>query len=198
MDRATPAETVPRYDPTMSEPLPRSLDVEAFLEWAMSRSERYELVEGTPIAMAPERAAHARKKGAVYRALVEAIGAKGLDCEAFTDGMTVKIDDATAYEPDAVVHCGPPIAGDALLVTHPVIVVEVLSPSSRGRDAGAKLADYFRLPTVAHYLLVHAERPTVIHHARRERGEISTRILSEGVIALEPPGIELDLDRLGA
>ena len=72
----------------------------------------------------------------------------------------------------------------------------MLSPSSRGRDAGAKLADYFRLPTVAHYLLVHADRPTVIHHARRDGDEIATRIVSEGVVVLDPPGIELDLARL--
>ena len=51
--------------------------------------------------------------------------------------MTVEVD--TDYEPDAVVNCGPPIPDDAVAATNPVIVVEVLSPGTRGIDTGAKL-----------------------------------------------------------
>jgi len=94
--------------------------------------------------------------------------------------MTVKIDEHTAYEPDAVVHCGARLADDALLVPEPVIVVEVLSPITKAHDAGAKLADYFRLPSVRHYLLVRTERPTVIHHRRGDDGSIATRIVTVG------------------
>ena len=94
--------------------------------------------------MAPERAAHARRKAEIWLALRDGIKAGGLSCEALPDGMTVKIDEHTAYEPDAVVHCGEALADDAVIVPAPVIVVEVLSPSTAARDTGAKLADYFR------------------------------------------------------
>jgi Uma2 family endonuclease len=110
--------------------------------------------------------------------------------------MTVKIDDFTAYEPDAVVHWGEAMADDAVIVPAPVIVVEVLSPSTRARDAGAKLADYFRLPGLCHYLLVRTERPSVIHHRGGEGDLIETRIVTSGALALDPPGISLDLDRI--
>jgi Uma2 family endonuclease len=112
--------------------------------------------------------------------------------------MTVEIDDDTDYEPDALVNCGPPVPADAVAAPSPVIVVEVLSPSTRVRDAGAKLEDYFRVATIAHYLLVKTERRAVIHHRRRDDGWIDTRIVSLGLLRLDPPGLDLDVDVLCA
>ena len=74
---------------------------------------------------------------------------------------------------------------------NPVIVVEVLSPSARHIDLSAKLADYFRLPSIAHYLIVDPERPRVLHHARSSGETILTRIVTQGSIRLDPPGITL-------
>jgi Uma2 family endonuclease len=51
--------------------------------------------------------------------------------EALPDGMMVKIDEHTAYQPDAVVHCDQPLPDDAIIVPAPVIVVEVLSPTTK-------------------------------------------------------------------
>jgi len=164
-----------------------------FIAWAMDRprDERYELVAGEIVAMAPERSGHALTKGQVFRRLAEAIEAAGLSCTAYPDGMAVAIDDTTTYEPDALVRCGPPLPDDAVKVTDPVIVVEVLSPSTRARDAGAKLEDYFRLPSVRHYLIIKTENRSVIHHARDAAGAIATRIIRGGPVVLDPPGITL-------
>jgi Uma2 family endonuclease len=177
----------------MTSVAPKTLSSEEFIAWAMTRpeGERYELVAGEIVAMAPERAAHARLKFRIARRLAEAIEAAGLNCEVFTDGMAVQIDAATVYEPDALVRCGPDLNDAAVKVLDPVIVVEVLSPSSRARDAGAKLADYFRLPSLRHYLILKTENQTAIHHFRDEQGRIETRIVSRGPLALDPPGIEL-------
>jgi Uma2 family endonuclease len=150
------------------------------------------------VAMAPERVAHARLKARIWRALDDQIAERGLSCEALPDGMTAKIDEHTAYEPDALVHCDQPLPDDAIIVPAPVIVVEVLSPTTKARDAGAKLADYFRLPSVRHYLLVRTERRTVIHHRRGDGGDIQTRIVTAGTVDLDPPGLTLDLDRIYA
>jgi len=177
---------------------PRRMTVDEFLAWLDEGPEgmRYELVAGQPVAMAPERAAHARRKAEVWLALRDAMEAAGLTCETLPDGMTIKIDEHTAYEPDAVVHCGEALPDDAAIVPAPVIVVEVLSPTTRARDAGAKLADYFRLPSVRHYLLVQTERRSVIHHRRGNGGDIETRIVTAGALELDPPGLPLDLDRI--
>jgi Uma2 family endonuclease len=164
-----------------------------FIAWAMEQPEgaHYELVGGEVVAMAPERAAHARTKGRIYECLAQSVRAAGLPCEAYPDGMAVEIDAHTIYEPDALVRCGIPLPDDAIKLNDPIIVVGVLSPSTRARDAGAKLADYFRLPSVRHCLIVRTEDRAIIHHARGEDGTIATSIVREGSIRLDPPGITL-------
>ena len=177
---------------------PRRMTVDQFLSWAMAQPDgpRYELVGGEVVAMAPERAVHARRKAAVWLALRDGIKAARASCEALPDGMTVKIDERTAYEPDAIVHCEKALPDDTVIVPAPVIVVEVLSPSTATRDTGAKLADYFRLPSLRHYLIVRTDRPTVIHHRRGDGELIETRVVTSGALLLDPPGITLDLDRI--
>lgn len=170
-----------------------------FRRWAEEQdSERYELAAGEPVAMAPERVVHARLKARIWRALDRELGQRGLPCEALPDGITVEIGDDYAYDPDAIVNCGDRLPPDAIAASAPVIIVEVLSPSTRARDAGAKLADYFRLPSLRHYLLVSTERPSIIHHRLGDRGDIRTRIVSSGTIDLDPPGIPLDLEEIYA
>jgi Uma2 family endonuclease len=167
------------------------MTVDEYLAWAMEQPGRYELLDGAVIAMSPEGAGHAEKKAAVHAALLAGIRARGLGCYALPDGMTVRIDGVTAYEPDALVYCGAKLASAAVEVPNPIIVVEVLSPSTRHIDLSAKLADYFRLPSVAHYLICDPEKPRIVHHARAAGETILTRIISEGSIKLDPPGIEL-------
>lgn len=169
------------------------LTADAFVDWAMNQPNgRFELLRGEVVAMSPERVGHARVKKEVLKALDTALAAVGSRCEAFGDGMAVRIDDTTVYEPDASVRCGPRLPNDDVLFDDPMIVVEVVSPSSTSIDAGSKLADYFRLASVRHYLLVHSEGRRVIHHRRDAIGEIITRVVLEGeVLALDPPGVEL-------
>ncbi len=128
----------------------------------------------------------------IARRLAEAIEAGRLACEVFGDGMAVEVDAATIYEPDATVRCGPKLPDDAVKITDPLIVVEVLSPSTRALDAGAKLEDYFRIPTLRHYLIVKTENRAIIHHDRNETGVITTRIIRDGAVVLDPPGIAID------
>jgi Uma2 family endonuclease len=155
-----------------------------FIAWAMARpqGERWELAHGEAVAMAPERAAHGRAKLRIAERLSVAVGTANLPCEVFIDGMAVQVDAATVYEPDVLMRCGVPLADDAVKLNDPVIVVEVVSPSSRTRDAGAKLADYFRFHSVRHYLIVRTEDRTVSHHARGPDGQILTRIIRDGAV----------------
>jgi Uma2 family endonuclease len=164
-----------------------------FIVWAMEQPEtcHYELVDGEVVAMAPEQAAHARTKARIWRQRDDAIEAAHLPYEALADGMAVEVDEHTVYEPDALVRCGTPLPADAVKLTDPLIIVEVQSPSTSSRDVGVKLIDYFRLPSVRHYLIVRTTNRTIIHHARGENGIILTRIIRGSPILLDPPGITL-------
>ena len=152
---------------------------------------RYELVGGQVVRMASERVEHGRIKFRIARLMADAVEKAGLGCEVFTDGMAVKVDDNTTYEPDALIRCGDRLAGDLTKLVDPVVVVEVVSPSTASVDAGAKLADYFRIPTLLHYLIVRIDKLTVIQHTRAGDGGILTRIVRDGVVRLDPPGIVL-------
>jgi Uma2 family endonuclease len=169
---------------------------EEFYAWAEAQPRgRFELVEGQVVAMAPERAAHARSKASIWLALREAIRAEGLACEAFIDGLAVEVGNRTAYEPDALVNCGDRVGEDELVASSPVIVVEVISPSSVRMDAVQKLADYFRVPSIQHYLIVDLARRMAIHHRRLDDGSLGTRIAAAGALRLDPPGLTVQVER---
>jgi len=166
------------------------MDVDGFLVWADGQQGRWELRDGRAVMMAPERALHGLTKLSAQIALKEGVRRAGLKCRVFPDGMTVRIAARTAFEPDALVVCPPPTDLNTMEIPNPVIVVEVLSPSTAGDDHGVKLDGYFSLPSVAHYLILDADRRVIIHHRRGHPGAIETRVLREGVVVLDPPGFE--------
>lgn len=176
-------------------PADRRMTADEFIDWAMGLpdGERYELVDGRPFAMAPERATHARLKAAAWLELRDDARAAGLGCEAFPDGMSIVIDEATVFEPDAILRCGERLGPNEVKIVDPVVVVEVLSPSTRAFDLGAKLSEYFRIPSLHHYLIFNTEHRRVIHHRRGAGDEIAKRIVTDPALALDPPGLTLDL-----
>jgi len=181
----------------MEQPRRTEFTADEFIAWALEQpAGRFELDNGAVVAMAPERATHALAKGNVFMALRTAISARGLTCQAFPDGMSVRIDDRTVYEPDALVRCGTQLPGEAVEANDPVVVVEVVSPSSRGVDRGTKLASYFQLPSVRHYLIVDTDKRLVIHHHRGEAGRIEVRILHDGSLTLDPPGLAIEVHEI--
>jgi Uma2 family endonuclease len=182
---------VPHQEGAMGQRLSR----QEFHRWAEGQPARYERVCSEPVAMAPERIQHVRVKARVWAALDRAIASAGVDCEALSDGVTIEVDDDTDYEPDAIVNCGPPASPDAIAAANPVIVVEVLSPATQSIDTSDKLAGYFRLASVRHYLIVSTRRREVVHH-RRDGDAIASCVINVGMIDLDPPGIAIDIAEL--
>ena len=146
--------------------------------------------------MAPERARHNLIKGAAFRALGDAVAAAGLPCTVFTDGMTVVINEDTARVPDAAVQCGVEQDPNSLTLESPIIVVEVVSPSSERGDNTVKLVEYFSLPSIRHFLIVDPWKGVVVHHASTVASPIRTLILSDGDVDLSPPGMRVPVARL--
>jgi len=169
---------------------------EEFRAWAQAQPGRYERWDGVVVAMAPPRVGHALRKANVWAALRRAVREAALPCQALPDGLTVEVDDSD-YEPDASLHCGSPLPENAVVVPNPIVLVEVLSPSTSGIDRAMKLREYFRLPSVQHYLIVWPDRWRVVHHRRMGQG-IETATLTEGLIGLDPPGIEIGMAEIYA
>jgi Uma2 family endonuclease len=123
-------------------------------------------------------------------ALRDAIKAAGLPCRAVSEGPGLRIDEHTVYEPDVLVFCGTRPALNTLLIPNPVIVVEVLSPSTRHNDTSAKLIGYFKLPSVAHYLVLDPDARTAMHYTR----DGVPTLLADGPLRLDPPGVKLTVE----
>ncbi|MGO9423171.1 Uma2 family endonuclease [Roseiarcus sp.] len=178
----------------MSHVSPTLMDVDAFFVWAQGRDGRWELRDGQPVLMAPESAIHALTKYAAQESLKGAIQRAGLACRMFPDGMTVRVGARTAFEPDALVVCPAPPDLNSMEIPNPVVVVEVLSPSTAADDHGPKLDGYFSVPSVEHYLILDPDRRVMIWHKRGQAGAIETRILRDGAIRLDPPGLEAEVE----
>lgn len=170
------------------------MTVEEYLDWSLTLSdtENYELVDGVPVAMAGDSLRHNLTKGALYRALQDAVASAGLPCTVFTDGVNVKIDRWNARIPDCSVQCGPLGDLESMLV-EPVIAAEVTSRSSERDDSGEKLTRYFQVAGIQHYLIVRPEQGVIVHHRRSEGAEIRTALVRDGRLTLDPPGLAFDV-----
>lgn len=172
----------------------RRMNVAEFFEWAKTQPEeaRFELVDGEVVAMAGDTIRHNLAKGAIYRAIENAVLAAGSPCAVFVDGLGVQVDAETLRIPDVVLQCGvQDLDPDSMILDAPMIVVEVISRSSERNDTGAKLAEYFAVPSIRHYLIADPVKRIVIHHRRDADGGIQTSIMPSGAIALDPPGISV-------
>jgi Uma2 family endonuclease len=169
------------------------LTVDEFLASADEREGKWELDDGVLVSMSPERLGHGRATRSAVNALSAAIERGGLPCEAVPGSVGVRINASTAYQPDALVYCGPRLPAHTLEIPNPVIVVEVLSPSTSSRDQSVKLAGYFSLASVVHYIVLAPDARMAIHHKRGDGDLIETRIARDGLLRLDPPGLEISV-----
>jgi Uma2 family endonuclease len=181
------------------------MTADEFLAWAEAQPKeagRFELWDGEivvidgPTGQQSDRSQHWEIKGAIYRALHDAIKRAGLPCFAAIEGPSVRLANGPVVEPDVLVYCGERVPRDVLEVPNPLIVVEVLSPSTARHDSSSKLEAYLHHESIQHYLIVDAEKPLVIHHEKGSEDRWLTRIISSGSLRLDPPGLEVDLTEL--
>ncbi len=87
-----------------------------------------------------------------------------------------------------------------MTVDDPLIIVEVVLPTSGKTEPVDKLAEYFSRPTVRHDVLVWQKNGTIEHHTRDDGGVITTLALRAGdTLRFDPPGFEVlvaDLSRV--
>ncbi len=100
------------------------------------------------------------------------------------------------YKADVVVTCAPG-RPDAPFIAEPVVVVEVLSPSTAVVDRGRKLPDYREIPSVQDILLVSSTEPRIEHWRRTPDGWSARELRGAGVVRLQAlGGLTIDLRAL--
>jgi Uma2 family endonuclease len=160
---------------------------------------KFELVDGVVISMAAERVRHTLAKGEAYTALKNAVKKAGLSCQVFADSVSLRTGSHSLREPDVAVQCGKRADPDAMTIEEPIILVEVISPSSEFRDVHSKLFEYFAIPSVQHYIVVDQGKRLVLHNKRDGKNKVQTQFLHAGIVHLKPPGLKVKVaDLLGA
>ena len=122
-----------------------------FLAWEEQMPERHEFYRGETFNMVGGTARHNR----VILNLASRIGdhLDGTPCQVFAENMKVQLAEGVLY-PDVMVTCGKAEAGDELTITDPTLVIEVLSPSTKGYDKRDKFILYRTLASLREYVLI--------------------------------------------
>jgi Uma2 family endonuclease len=142
---------------------------DAFVE-AQADTALFELVEGVIVMMTNPTEVQEQIATNIGAPLKLAMDARG--CRSYQGGMRVQRSDdprdTDKTRPDVVVRCG--VLGRKNYITDPLVVVEVLSPTTIDIDRGPKLDFYKSLPTVRHIALVYQDQMRVEHYRRGEHG----------------------------
>jgi Uma2 family endonuclease len=178
-------------------PEPVTIDAfDTFVE-AQADTTLFELVEGVIVMMTNPTEANEQIAANIGAPLKIAMDARG--CRTYQGGMRVQRSDdprdTDKTRPDVVVRCGA--VRNRTYITDPLIVIEVLSPSTIDVDRGPKLDFYKSLPTMRHIAFIYQDQMRVEHYRRGEQGfELEVLKLPADVVHFEAVEFRVDLARV--
>ncbi len=157
-------------------------------------NDKHEFFQGQVYAMAGGTFNHARVAGNLFASLRQFL--RGKPCQPMNSDMRIHTPSGLDTYPDVSVYCGQPeLTDNQTTLLNPVVVIEVLSPSTRDYDRSGKFTHYRSIPGLQDYLLVDPESVLVEHFHRIKRDEWLLKVYSEltDVVVLEALGAELSL-----
>jgi len=176
----------------MSVALRKPMSLQEFLAWEERQELRWEFDGFAPLAMTGGTSEHS----AIQRNLSIAVGGRlrGKPCQLYTAGLKIVVAGSCRY-PDAFVVCSPVPRG-TLVVTDPVVVFEVLSPSTASTDLGAKNEEYRDTPSIRRYVMLAQDSRRATVFARIDGDWVGRIVSGDVVLALPEIGIEVPLAEL--
>jgi Uma2 family endonuclease len=174
----------------MSTQTKRYITPEEYLAIERGSEHRHEYFRGELFAMAGASRAHSLIGVNLTAELRGAL--KGGPCEAHASDMRVRVLATGLYTyPDASVVCQDAQFDDKHVDTlvNPVVIFEVLSPSTEAYDRGKKFEHYRTLESLREYVLVAQDAPRVEHFARLDDGSWRMTVVNGLEAALELPAL---------
>ncbi len=161
----------------------------AFLDWEARQRTRYEFDGFHPYAMTGGSADHSR----VQRNLIMALGSRLRErpCEAFGSELKIVAAGSVRY-PDAFVTCTP-VQGKATFVTDPVMVFEIISPSTSGVDRIIKKQEHRDTPSIQRYVILEQDRQAAMVFSLDHGDWAGHVIANDADIAMPEIGISIPL-----
>ncbi|MGH9855793.1 MAG: Uma2 family endonuclease [Blastocatellia bacterium] len=179
----------------MSAELKPFYTLEEYLALERESEVRYEYWNGEVFAMSGGTMNHERVMRNVYDTLRSLLRKRG--CEIFTSNMQIKVPAAPPYRyADGSVVCGKVaverFSGNDLLL-NPLLIYEVLSPSTEGFDRGDKLTYYKSIPSLLEYLLIAQHRPHITQYVKQDDRSWSYTEVNDLGDTLYLPSVEVTL-----
>jgi Uma2 family endonuclease len=175
------------------------IHAEEYLNAERKAAWKSEYYDGQIYKMAGARPRHTRIATNLAARLLLALD--GGPCQVFNSDMRVHIPATGLYTyPDVSVVCGEPVFVQSDNLANPILVIEVLSKSTKRYDRTEKFLHYQSLSSLKEYLLV-SHDPRLITHCTRLGGEdwrIETVDNDRGSIALSCIGVEITFDHMYA
>jgi Uma2 family endonuclease len=125
---------------------------EEYLELERNSEKKHEYVDSRIVAMSGASVNHNRIAGNIYSSLHTHF--KGQSCESFMNDMKVLTSAGNYRYPDVMVVCDDEFINDGYATKTPVILVEVLSRSTRKVDEQEKRLEYMNIPSLEEYVLI--------------------------------------------
>ena len=171
---------------------PRRYTAEEYFTLAEKEEIRHEFFEGKVFAIVGESIAHNIIAQNFVLALRPAL--RGKNCQVIMETVQLAVGANRHYTyPDIVVSCDPQDRQESRRLHHPVLIVEVLSPSTKAYDRGLKFNQYKKLPLLRHYLLVSQKTWLVEWYQLSEHGVWGHTALAEAADAVIIPELNLTL-----
>ena len=165
----------------MSDAPTKQMTMKEFLVWDDGTDTRYELIAGCLVAMAPPSPAHGRLVARLGGRIDAALQGRS-PCAVQSEAGIVRPDrDDTCYVADLAVTCVE-IQADERLIRNPVLIVEVLSPSTSAFDRQSKVADYRQIASVREILLIDSQ--TMFTEILRREGDRWITEIMQGPTAI--------------
>jgi Uma2 family endonuclease len=154
----------------MQEVAKKVYSLEEYLALEATSEEKHEYYNGEIFAMAGGTFRHAQLAENIFASLRQHL--RGKPCQPKGSDMRLATPSGLYTYPDASVYCGKPELTDKQTeLKNPVVIVEVLSPSTKNYDRGDKFKLYRTIPSFREYLLVDSESISVEHFSKLDRGE---------------------------
>ena len=148
-----------------------------------------EYIDGEVYAMAGAKAGHNRLSGNMFGEIFAHL--KGQTCQPYASDMKVQVGRNYFY-PDVVVDCSD-LPDDSTFTVTPVLLVEVISKSTRRMDETVKRAAYTQISTLQEYVLIEQDF-VKIEVIRRRAGWLPERYYLGDVLELESIGLSLPVE----
>lgn len=172
----------------------QKLTVEEYLAQERRAETKSEYLDGEVFAMTGASLRHNRLLTNLLVALASQL--RSGSCQAVVNDQRVHIPATNSFTyPDLVAYCGEPELLDEEMDTllNPVLIAEVLSPSTADYDRGGKFAHYRAIPSLREYLVLDQGRVHAEHHRRRDDGSWLLHETDDPAAVLRIEAISCDL-----